>query len=181
MMRILCRATISSRLLLASCWLLFAALLFAGCGAVSARATATHAPATQAPTATATLLPVATPARTPSAGCAAIGSQPGMATALTLPLPPHTVSDILPSAAGAGFYLECTPGATQSSITTYLNQAFPQAGWQKWNPQTDNAYGCGSQPNSYWQWSDGKFAVGWDFQGEGLPKWHLTVCSLAYR
>lgn len=163
------------------CCSLLAALLFAGCGTATGRASATQTPA---PTATliptATLVPTVTPTLTISEECAAIASTPGAATTLRLPLPPHTVSERLPSAAGAGFSLECTPGATQSSITAYLNQAFPQAGWRKWNPQTDNAYGCGAQPNSYWQWSDGQAAVGWDFLGAGLPEWHITECSLAY-
>jgi hypothetical protein len=96
-----------------------------------------------------------------------------------LPLPPGTVSQILPSAARAGYFLECTPNATQDSIAAYLNKALPQAGWHKWNPQTDDAHGCGAQSNAYWQWATSKNAIGWDFRDVTLPEWRITVCSLA--
>lgn len=168
-------AIVSPRPVLTVCACLLTALLFAGCGTATARASATQTPAP-----TATLVPTVTPTLTPSQKCAAIGSTPGAATAFNFPLPPHTVSETQGGSAGAGFSIECTPGATQASITAYLNQAFPQAGWKKWNPQTDNANGCGTEANDYWQWTNGQVAVGWDFNLMTMPEWHLAECSLAY-
>lgn len=154
------------------------ALLCAGCASgVSAQASAPPT-ATAAPTA-----PLTRPTATSSAPCASIGADPGTATTLKFPLPPGTVSQILPGAAGAGFFLECTPGATQASITAYFDTALPQAGWRKWNPQTDDAHGCGTEANDYWQWAKGQSAVGWLINGPvgpALPEWMLTFCSLAY-
>ncbi|MGH2502828.1 MAG: hypothetical protein ACRDID_09970 [Ktedonobacterales bacterium] len=146
-----------------------AALLCSGC--------ATHAIVQpHVPTPTATLNG---PTPTPRADCSTIGALPGAATALSLPLPPGTVSQGLPSAAHADFFLECTPGATQASITAYLNTALPQAGWRAWNSQTDDAHGCGGQSNVYWQWANSQSAIGWDYRDVTLPEWRITVCSLA--
>lgn len=87
---------------------------------------------------------------------------------------------MLGAAAGAGFYVERTPSATQSALVASLNAAYQQAGWTRWNPASDNAGGCGTQPNAYWQWANGQEAVGWDFRDVSLPEWHLSVCALAY-
>lgn len=157
----------SPRVIAATGFCCFVALLCTACGNAGT-------PATQASTTT------VAPTSTPIAACASVSTAPGTATTLSLPLPPHTESYSLPSAAGAGFFLECTPGATASSITVYLNTAFPQAGWRQWDPARDNAGGCGTQPNAYWQWSNGQVAVGWDFRSVTLPEWHITACSLAY-
>lgn len=161
------------------------ALLCAGCaGGASAQASASPT-ATAAPLATPTPIPPR-PTATASAPCASIGSDPGTAITPNIPLPPGTVSQMLPSAAGAGYFMECTPGATQASITSYLNTALAAQGWQRWNPQTDNAYGCGSQPNDFWQWATSREAVGWGFSGPttpgmpALPQWLLSFCSRGY-
>lgn len=101
-------------------------------------------------------------------------------TLANFPLPPNTVSGSPNGAAGASFHIECTPGATAASITADLNSALSQAGWRRWNPQMDNAHGCGTEPNAYWQWSRNGVAVGWDFGGSRLPMWQIAFCSLAY-
>lgn len=132
---------------------------------------------TRTPTVTATL---AAPTATSRPGCGPVGVDPGTAITPTFPLPPGTISERLPSAAGAGFLLECTPNATQASISAYLNKALSQAGWHKWNPQVDDAYGCGAQANDYWQWATSQQAIGWDFRDTALPLWHITVCSRGY-
>ncbi len=147
------------------------------CSACASGVTAQAAKPTAIPTVTATL---AAPTATSRPGCGPVGVDPGNTVTPTLPLPPGTISERLPSAAGAGFLLECTPNATQASISAYLNKALPQAGWHKWNPQVDNAYGCGSQANDYWQWATSQQAIGWDFRETALPLWHITVCSRSY-
>ena len=160
----------------------FVALFATGCGGAGAQvgsiaspaqtATASPPPKTASPTSTST---------TATVDCASSSSfEPGSGTVLSLPLPPHTTSHMLGAAAGAGFYLECTPNATQSALVSSLNAAYQQAGWTRWNPASDNAGGCGTQPNAYWQWANGQEAVGWDFRDVSLPEWHLSVCALAY-
>jgi hypothetical protein len=71
-------------------------------------------------------------------------------------------------------------GATPASITTFLNAALASAGWQAWNPQTEDAHGCGTEPNDFWQWSKTGVAVGWNVQTSALPFWLLAFCDLAY-
>jgi hypothetical protein len=76
-------------------------------------------------------------------------------------------------------------GATPTSITNFLNTALARAGWQAWNPQTENAHGCGTEPNDFWKWSKSGVAVGWNAQTSaspytGLPFWLLAFCDLAY-
>ena len=71
-------------------------------------------------------------------------------------------------------------GATQTSITDFLNSSLASAGWQAWNPQTEDAYGCGAQPNDFWKWSKSDAAVGWNVQTSALPFWLLVFCSLSY-
>jgi hypothetical protein len=105
---------------------------------------------------------------------------PGPGTLDTFPLPPHTVSTFTSGAAGAGFWIECTPSATQASITSFLSSALPQVGWRPWDPQTDNAQGCGTEPNDFWKWAKGDSAVGYLFVMNWLPRWNLVFCSLSY-
>lgn len=161
------------------------ALLCAGCASgVGAQASASPT-ATIAPPVTPTPIPPR-PTATSSAPCASITSDPGMPTTVNIPLPPGTVTKILSGAAGAGFSLECTPGATQASITSYLNTALAAQGWRKWDPRTNDAHGCGTEPNDIWQWYNSQEAVGWGFNGPAypampsLPEWMLMACSLAY-
>jgi hypothetical protein len=154
---------------IASC---LAISMCAGCGSGKAAAPAP----TTAPSGT--LAPTVVPTVTPVTNCADALTAPK--AALSFPLPANTVTFRLPGAAGAGFYLECTLGATQASITTFLNAQLPAAGWHQWNPQVDDAGGCGTEANSYWLWVKGQQAVGWDFQAVTLPEWHLTFCDLAF-
>ena len=170
-----------SRLVAATCLCCFVALFATGCGGVGARANATASPAQAATTSPSPDTPSPTPtSATVIVDCASISFEPGSGTVLPLPLPPHTTSHMLGAAAGAGFYVECTPNATQSALVASLNVAYQQAGWARWNPATDNAGGCGTQPNAYWQWANGQEAVGWDFRDVSLPEWRLSVCALAF-
>ncbi|HEY7781940.1 MAG TPA: hypothetical protein VIC85_17245 [Ktedonobacterales bacterium] len=111
---------------------------------------------------------------------------PGPGTLGAFPVPPGTISTFLSGAAGAGFWMECTPNSTAQNITAYLTLALRRAGWSRWNPQANNANGCGTEPNDFWQWtqssSTGGTAVGWRFgtPGLGLPRWSLVFCSLTY-
>lgn len=174
------RALSSVTLLAAAC---LVALLCAGCGGGSSAALSPS----PMPSVLPTLMPTAAPApppptATPITNCADAVEAPAtkITTLPSFPLPANTVTYRLPSAAGAGFYLECTLGATQASIVAFLNARLPEAGWHPWNPQTDDAGGCGTQYNSYWLWSDSQDAVGWDFNHVTLPEWHLTFCILAF-
>lgn len=100
---------------------------------------------------------------------------------LTIPVPPNTVShNIGGGAAGATYYIECTPNTTQAALVASLNAGFQQAGWTRWDPTVDNAGGCGTQANSFWQWKNNQVTVGWTFRGASLPEWTIAVCSLAY-
>ncbi len=167
---------VSSRLITAAGLCCFIALFSAGCG--SAGAAGARAAATASPTLTATISPSPTATHASVVDCATINLQP---MNLSLPLPPNTVSYMLGGGtAGAGFSLECTPNMTQSAIVSSLNTGFQQVGWVRWDPASDNAGGCGTQPNDYWQWTNHKVAVGWDFHDAALPEWHLMECSLAY-
>lgn len=174
MMPIRRRPGIFSRQGAAICLCCFVAVFATGCGGAGAQVAATASP-------TQTATPSPTPTSTTAIlDCASTSFEPGSDTVLPLPLPPHTTSHTLGAAAGAGFYVECTPNATQSSLVTSLNASFQQAGWARWNPANDNAGGCGTQPNAYWQWANGQEAVGWDFRDVALPEWHLSVCALAF-
>jgi hypothetical protein len=98
------------------------------------------------------------------------------------PLPPNTISTYPNGASGGSVLYECTPGATEASISAYLNTALPQAGWQPWDPHTETAY-CGIKANTYWLWTKGGAkgtVVGWDFTGQHLPVWTLDFCDLAF-
>jgi hypothetical protein len=105
---------------------------------------------------------------------------PGPGSLATFPLPPGTVSSGPNGTAGAGFWMECTPGMTASAIEGYLTSGLLKAGWQPWNPQTQNANGCGTEPNNYWKWYKGGAAVGYVIEPSTLPQWQLVFCSLAY-
>jgi hypothetical protein len=74
--------------------------------------------------------------------------------------------------------LACTPGATSGAIDTFLNAELPEAGWRRWDPQTERSNGC-AHANDFWRWSKGGEAVGWD-SGEPPPSWDLAFCNLAY-
>lgn len=176
------RLSLSSVLLFAAACL--AALLCAGCGGGSSAALSPS----PMPSVLPTLMPTATPATptpppptaTPVTNCADAVEARDTKTTLQFPLPANTVTYRRGAAAGAGFYLECTLGATQASIIAFLNAQLPNAGWHPWNPQTDDAGGCGTEANSYWLWVDSQDAVGWDFNHVTLPEWHLTFCILAF-
>ncbi len=105
---------------------------------------------------------------------------PGPGSLATFPLPLHTVSSYTSGAAEAGFWIECTPSATQESITAFLNASLPQAGWRPWNPQSDNANGCGTEANDFWQWAKGDSAVGYNLSAFSLPRWGLVFCNLHF-
>jgi hypothetical protein len=154
------RSLVYCALLAAGC---LASVICAGCGISTAAATTSA---------------IALPTTEPN--CASIAAPPETKTTLSFPLPENTVSYRLPGAAGASFYLECTPAATQAAIAVFLNARLPAAGWRRWNAETDNAGGCGTEANSYWQWVKGQDAVGWDFRAVALPEWHLTFCDLAF-
>lgn len=142
-------------------------------GGVNASSTVTViATSTAAPT----TIPAAT--NTPVGGCPSIN---GDSINLTMPVPPNTVSyNIGGGAAGATYYIECTPNTTQAALVASLNAGFQRAGWTRWNPTVDNAGGCGTQANNFWQWKHGQVAAGWIFYGVSLPEWTIAVCSLAY-
>lgn len=170
------RRGILARALAASA-LVIALLASVGCAAASGP----RAAGATTPTVTA----VAAVAATATAGpfhCASL--TPGPGSLGTFPLPPGTVSSGPNGAAGAGYWIECTPAATEQSITTFFATKLPQLGWRRWNPATDNANGCGTQANDFWQWTKGEgasgSAVGWQFNPPGLPQWNLVFCALAY-
>ncbi len=151
-----------------------AILACAGCGSPVARAS------TPPPTHMSTSSPVSTvwPTVPSPPDCTAL--TPGPGSLATFPLPPGTVSHGPNGAAGAGFWIECTPSTSQQAIAAFLNTALPQAGWRQWNPQSDDARGCGTQPNDYWKWTKGGSAVGYRFTVYALPQWELVFCDLAY-
>lgn len=159
-----------------------ALLLCAGCGGGRSNVALSRTPMPSVlPTIAPTFTPLPPPpTATPVSNCDDVITTPGTKTTLGFPLPANTVTYMLPGAAGAGFWLECTLGATQASIIAFLNAHLPAAGWHRWNPQTDNAGGCGTEDNTYWQWVNSQDAVGWDFSHVTLPEWHLTFCDLAY-
>lgn len=145
-----------------ACLCCFIALFATACGAgaksVSDAATVTFSPA---PSATVALAPIATPAS--AMDCSSINGDP---IHLTVPLPPNTVShNIGGGAAGATFYIECTPNMSQTALAASLNAGFQQAGWTRWDPAVDDAGGCGTQANDFWQWKNGDVATGWTFRG----------------
>lgn len=144
---------------------------------VSTAATAISATATTATTAPATSAPATA---TTSAACTLTPEPLFPPPSIPFSLPPHTVWKFTSGAAGAGFFIACTLGATQATIDTFLNATLLRAGWQQWNPQTEDANGCGTEPNDYWRWSKSGTAVGWSFTGPPLPSWLLTICDLAY-
>lgn len=156
----------------------FAALFASACrpsdtGSVNASSTVTLIATS---TATPTTIPAAT--TTPVGDCPSIDGEP---IHLTIPVPPNTVSyNIGGGAAGATYYIECTPHTTQAALVASLNADFQQAGWTRWNPAVDDAGGCGSQANTFWQWKNSRVTVGWTFRGAPLPEWTIAVCSLAY-
>jgi hypothetical protein len=164
----------SSRLAIVACWCSFVALFVSACdargpGGVNASTTVTVSP-------TSTAMPTAT--KTPAGDCPPINGDP---INLTIPLPPNTIShNIGGGAAGATYYIECTPNTTQAALVASLNAGFQRAGWTRWDPTVDNAGGCGTQANSFWQWKNGQVTVGWTFRGASLPEWTIAVCSLAY-
>ena len=165
-------------LLAATC---LAGLLCAGCGGGSSAALSPS----PMPSVLPTLMPSAIPApppptATPISNCANAVEARDTKTTLPFPLPANTVTYRRGAASGAGFYLECTLGATRASITAFFNAHLPAAGWHPWNPQVDNAGGCGTQDNAYWLWVNSQDAVGWDFNHVTLPEWHLTFCILAF-
>jgi hypothetical protein len=137
-----------------------------------------------APTVAVRAAPTSTPVpatATTSANCSAVTTDPLSPPAhIPFSLPPNTVWKFTSGAAGTGFYSACTPGATQDAIDTFLNAALPRAGWQRWDPQTENAHGCGTEPNDFWRWSKSGEAVGWSATGPMLPSWELAFCNLAY-
>ena len=148
----------------------------------------TSAPPTpvSTPAATPTPVLVSTPTTTPTpvapgttatpvAACASI--TPGTNVSLPFQLPPNTVTDGSNGASGAGYYVECTPGATSTSIKTFFNTTLPQSGWRAFNPQTDQP-SC-NEPNSYWNWIKGNQAIGYNFTEFALPQWRLAVCEHA--
>lgn len=155
----------------------FAVVLCAGCGSMPAAGT--KSPALPSPTATTLVSPQATSTFAPITRCASITAPEAMPS---IPLPAHTVSYRLSAASGAFFYLECSPtDATPASITAFLDSKLPASGWSRWNPQTDNAGGCGTQANSFWQWVKGGVAVGWNMDGvPPWPNWTLAFCALAF-
>lgn len=159
----------------------FIALVAAACGtgatSVSDLATVTFSPA---PSATGTPAPSATATATAASvrDCSSINGDP---IHLIVPLPPNTIShNIGGGTAGATFYIECTPNMSQAALVASLNAGFQQAGWKPWDPTVDDAGGCGTQANDFWQWKNGDVATGWTFRGAPLPEWMIAFCSLAY-
>lgn len=170
-------------------WVSLAALLllcvpFSGCATGAAAAPVRHA----APSPTTTTAPIAARSTaTSTADCATL-IQPPLYNMSPFPLPPNTISSYPNGASGGSTVYECTPNATQASITDYLNTALPQAGWQRWDPTTETAY-CGIEANTFWLYSKGGAkgeAVGWSVAGSGglegppLPMWMLAFCDLAF-
>ena len=170
------KAPVARVVLLAAGFVALVVLVCAGCAspaaALAPRATAQAS--TRGPSPTTTPLPT----QLASPPCAEM--TPGPGSLATFPVPPDTVSTGPNGAAGAGFWIECTPGMTASSIEGYLASALPKAGWQPWNPQTQNANGCGTQANNYWQWYKDGSAVGYTVVQSALPQWRLAFCALAY-
>jgi hypothetical protein len=155
-------------------------LLCAGCTTTGAPQVQRPSTNTPFPFPTATLAPTLTPVPPlPSApNCSDV--TPGPGSMGTFPLPPGTISSGPNGAAGAGYWIECTSGATEQSIVSYLNAALPNAGWRPWNPQTQNANGCGTQANDYWKWYRGDSAVSYSVTLSSLPQWSLVFCSLSF-
>ncbi|HEV2235164.1 MAG TPA: hypothetical protein VGR57_00755 [Ktedonobacterales bacterium] len=147
--------------------LLLIGLIGVGCGAPTAQITPdTGQPATA----------------TAAAGCSTTPTETlSPPPQIPFALPPDTVSRFTSGAAGAGFWVECTPGATGDAITSFLNSELPGDGWQRWDPRTQNANGCGTEANDFWRWWKGGSAVGWSFEtGPALPTWGLVFCDLAF-
>lgn len=154
-------------------------IMVAGCGSsppttLSTTPTTSAATATPIPTAPPTATSAPVPTATTVTDCATAIS-PTVTPTPNLPLPPHTVSGVPNGAAGAGYSLECTPGATQASIAAFFASALPGAGWRPFDPQTDST-SCG-EPNTFWKYLKGDGALGWDFTGSRLPLWQLVVCA----
>ncbi len=156
--------------LIALCISGLAILVCAGCGSPSAP------PVVRASKPS----PVSTAWPTASSPPDCMTATPGPGSLATFPLPPGTVSSGPNGAAGAGFWIECTPSTSQQAIVSFLNTALPQAGWRQWNPQSDDARGCGTQSNDYWKWTKGESAVGYRFTVLTLPRWQLAFCDLAF-
>lgn len=137
-------------------------------------ASATPPTATSKPVSTATATPPPTATTNPE-DCAALIIDPGPAPDF---VPPHTISSVGNGAARAGFFIECTPNVTATYISTYVENALIKEGYRRWNPQTDNANGCGTEPNANWMWVKGQEAIEYDFTGFTLPKWSLVLCGV---
>lgn len=156
----------------------FIALCASACGATASGSgdLNTSSTATTGPIITTTAAPMAT--HTPAGGCPYLSSE---ATTLTIPTPPNTVSYMSGGgAAGATFYFECTTNTTQAALVDSLNAAYQQAGWTRWDPAVDDAGGCGSEANDFWQWKNSQVVIGWTFHDLNPPAWMIAVCSLAY-
>jgi hypothetical protein len=108
------------------------------------------------PPAAVTGAPTRTPSpATPTAAinCAAIPTETLVPPPqIPFALPANTVSNFLSGAAGAGFWGECTPDASSDAIDSFLDGELPREGWQRWDPRTQDAHGCGTEPNDFWRW-----------------------------
>lgn len=143
-----------------------------------------------APTATASVLPTTTATLAPTVAatasptltvpdCSSFTPEPVYpAPQLPFALPPNTVWNEEGSAAGGNMVLACTPRTNSGAIDAFLNAELAQAGWKRWDPQTETATAC-AHNNDYWRWSKGAEAVGWSYDAPP-PMWTLAFCNLNY-
>jgi hypothetical protein len=154
-----------------------------GLAACAPTATVSMSPTTTATTATtATQAPTVAATASPSpnlSDCSSFTPEPVYPTPqLPFALPPNTVWNEEGSAAGANLIIACTPRTSPGGINAFLNAEVARAGWRQWDPQTEHATAC-AHDNSYWRWSKGEEAVGWDYLAPH-PFWNLTFCNLTY-
>lgn len=160
------------------CLVSLALIACAGCSTNSARSNAPSPSPTQRASSSQT--PTQLPQPTATSESCAPSTVPGPSLPQSFPVPPQTVSVYTSGAAGAGFWIECTPSATPDSLAAFMNAALLQAGWIRWDPQTQNANGCGTEPNTFWQWVQGETAVGYNMTVIPMPRWSLAFCDLHF-
>jgi hypothetical protein len=149
-------------------------LLTVACRASTPALAATSPTLTPSPSPTATISPTATATTVTYAACGYSSSFPFVnppgPLLTTIPFPPGTLvaQRAMGIQAGSALAYLCTPGATQATITAFMDSALPAAGWLRHSiPACDAA--------SY-DWYKGQFGMDIVFEGFSPPFWALDFC-----